>query len=468
VMRISADGTVLYGNAAAAAMLEQWGAKAGGSAPEAWRQKVREALASTRTLVEETQCGGALLSIVLAPIPEGPCVNLYGRDITEQRRAEEELRKSHDQLESLVVRRTAYLARTVEDLRLTEYRLAEAQRIAHVGNWDWDMVAGTLWWSDEVYRIFGLTPQQFGATYEAFLSYVHPDDRERVTQAVNEAIHGEEAYTIDHRVSRPDGSVCIVHEQAETMHDAAGKAVRMMGTVQDVTELRQKEAALRSLTLELQLAEERESRRIAHELHDSVAQMMAFARRELAHLEKSVPAEAARALAEVGGQLQKAVRQIRTLCFELSPSVLYDLGLMPALEDLAERFATERHIRCRIQGDAAAAAADNAVKVLLYRSVRELLTNVAKHAEASEVVVSVAESDGMAVVTVKDNGRGLEPSALSHRPSRQTGFGLASIRERLTHIGGRMDIVKGRRRGTQITLTAPLRPEGTASRAYPQ
>ncbi len=125
---------------------------------------------------------------------------------------------------------------TDEALRTSEARLAEAQRIAQMGNWVWHIDSNDLHWSDETYRIFGLAPQQFGATYEAFLGSVHPDDREFVEQAVYDALHRNKPYRIDHRVVRPDGSERIVHERAEVAFSETGEPVRMAGTVQDVTE----------------------------------------------------------------------------------------------------------------------------------------------------------------------------------------------------------------------------------------
>ncbi|MEW6544324.1 MAG: PAS domain-containing protein [Nitrospirota bacterium] len=132
-----------------------------------------------------------------------------------------------------------------EALRRSEASLANAQRIAHLGNWDWNIVTNELRWSDEIYRIFGLTPQEFGATYEAFLGSVHPDDREHVKQAVNDALYRHAPYGIDHRIVLPDGTVRTVHEQAEVTFDAQGRPIRMMGTVQDITEQRRLEEQLR-------------------------------------------------------------------------------------------------------------------------------------------------------------------------------------------------------------------------------
>ncbi len=136
-------------------------------------------------------------------------------------------------------------------LRTSEARLAEAQRIARMGNWVWHIDSNDLHWSDETYRIFGLAPQQFGATYEAFLGSVHPDDRELVEKSVNDALLRNKPYSIDHRVVRPDGSERIVHERAEVTFSETGEAVRMAGTVQDITErkLAQREIQASEATL---------------------------------------------------------------------------------------------------------------------------------------------------------------------------------------------------------------------------
>ncbi len=128
-------------------------------------------------------------------------------------------------------------------MRLSEARLAEAQRVAHLGHWEWDVPADTLVWSDEVYRIFGVGPDAFGGTFDAFLERVRPSDRRRVEQAVALALERGKPYSIDHGIVLPDGTVRTVHEQAEASFDAGGKPVRMLGTVQDVTERARAEAA---------------------------------------------------------------------------------------------------------------------------------------------------------------------------------------------------------------------------------
>jgi PAS domain S-box-containing protein len=123
-----------------------------------------------------------------------------------------------------------------DDLRRREARLREAERIVAVGHWELDLVRDELYWSDEIYRIFGLSPDEFGATYDAFLETVHPDDRDFVNQAYTNSVESRSAYDIVHRLLLRDGTMKYVREKCRTEYDAEGRPVRSLGTVQDVTE----------------------------------------------------------------------------------------------------------------------------------------------------------------------------------------------------------------------------------------
>ena len=140
------------------------------------------------------------------------------------------------QLELRIEERTDELTRTNRILRDSEARLARAQDIAHMGNWEWDIATGGLIWSDEIYRIFGRFPQEFEPTYEAFLNSIHPEDRQTVSDAVNDTVENDVPYSIVHRVVCPGGEEKIVQEIGQVLRDANGTALRMDGTVQDITQ----------------------------------------------------------------------------------------------------------------------------------------------------------------------------------------------------------------------------------------
>jgi len=165
------------------------------------------------------------------------------RDITDIKEAEIGLKEARDNLKKLVEKRTLKLRKAYKLLRESEKGLAEAQKMSRLGNWNWNIVSNKIYWSDEIYRIFGCSPQEFGATYDAFLSYVHPEDRNLVDDTVKEAFNGK-TYSIDHRIIRADGKERIVHEQGEVVFDRENVPVQMKGTVQDVTERKLAEKAL--------------------------------------------------------------------------------------------------------------------------------------------------------------------------------------------------------------------------------
>ncbi len=159
------------------------------------------------------------------------------------RRRTAELEKKNRQLEREVIERK----RSEEALKESRANLAEAQQVARMGSWTLDLTGDRLIWSDEIFRIFGLDAERFSPTYDAFLNAVHPDDRDAVQKAVSAALAQKKVYDLDHRILLPDGAERIVHEYAKVTCDASGAPVRMVGTVQDITERRQIEAELKRL-----------------------------------------------------------------------------------------------------------------------------------------------------------------------------------------------------------------------------
>ncbi|MGA7105468.1 MAG: PAS domain S-box protein, partial [Candidatus Deferrimicrobiaceae bacterium] len=141
-----------------------------------------------------------------------------------------------------------------DELQKNERRLRKSEEIAHIGSWELDLVSNKLSWSDEVYRIFGLTPQKFAATYEAFLEAVHPDDRKAVDAAYSKSLlENKDSYEIEHRIVRKStGEIRTVLEKCENIRDETGKIVRSVGMVQDITERKKTERKLELINEELE------------------------------------------------------------------------------------------------------------------------------------------------------------------------------------------------------------------------
>jgi PAS domain S-box-containing protein len=139
-----------------------------------------------------------------------------------------------------------------EALRYSQERYILAQRVANIGSWDWDVQTGKLRWSDTIEPMFGFAPGKFGATYEAFLDSVHPEDRQYVVDSVNACVEAGADYDIEHRIVWPDGTVRWVSETGDVFRDGRGKAIRMLGVVQDITERKRAEKALREYQQQLE------------------------------------------------------------------------------------------------------------------------------------------------------------------------------------------------------------------------
>jgi PAS domain S-box-containing protein len=143
--------------------------------------------------------------------------------------------KELEQKIKLLEKKIIELEGNKKTIQRSEERLKEAERIAKIGHWELDLVNNTLYWSDEIYRIFDLNPQEFGATYEAFLDTVHPDDRKAVDKAFTESVKKKSGYDIVHKLLLKNGKLKYVHEKCRTLYDEDGKPLRSLGTVQDIT-----------------------------------------------------------------------------------------------------------------------------------------------------------------------------------------------------------------------------------------
>jgi PAS domain S-box-containing protein len=377
-----------------------------------------------------------------------------------------ELEKHREHLEDLVAERTTELERinaqlmaeitdrerTQKQLEKSEARLAQAERIAHLGNWDWNIETNDLAWSDEIYRVFGLTPQQFGATYNAFLSYVHPEDRAFVEQSVNEALYQGKPYSIDHRIVLPSGLERLVHEEGEVTYDESGKPVRMLGTVLDITQHKRVEEELRALSHRLVRIQEEERRAIARELHDEIGQSLTVLRLMLERIAHSPKKGSGSILDEAQSVIKEVMMRVRKLSLELQPRMLDDLGLLPALLWHFERYSAQTQIHTNFQHSGLQRHLPQEVNTAAYRIVQEALTNVARYAEVNEVTIRAWANNDTLCLQIEDDGRGFDPATLANGSSS----GLFGMRERALALGGKLTVESAPGKGTQVTAELPI------------
>ncbi|MDY9927178.1 PocR ligand-binding domain-containing protein [Methanosarcina sp.] len=169
-------------------------------------------------------------------------------DITERKKAEEALKKTHENLEKLVKERTAELEKAYKSLKESEKGLAEAQKMAHIGNWSWDLITGEAYWSEEIYYIFGVNPQKSIPAYDELFNYIHPDDRNYVDAAIKKVIN-EKPFGIDYRIITANGKERTVHAESEVFFDPNNNPIQVKGIIQDITERKEAEKALANIEI---------------------------------------------------------------------------------------------------------------------------------------------------------------------------------------------------------------------------
>lgn len=212
---------------------------------------------------------------------------------------------------------------------------------------------------------------------------------------------------------------------------------------------------LRFMTAEMSRIEEQERHRIAYALHDQIGQVLALAKIKLELMD---PGDGfRREAAQISDLLDSAIRQTRTLTAELSPPILYELGLEAAVQSLCEEFQSCYRISFDFQDEGGAKPLRDELRTLLYQGVRELLVNIVKHSRASSVSVTVARDGEGIRITVTDNGIGFDCTARTFVTCKNGGFGLFSISERLDYLGGKLLVESAAGTGTTVTLLAPLR-----------
>jgi PAS domain S-box-containing protein len=265
---------------------------------------------------------------------------------------------------------------------------------------------------------------------------------------------------------RKDGSIFYARENAIAIRDKNGNICYYEGTVENITEQKQAEQKileyqkqLRSLASQLSLTEEQERRKLATALHDNIGQLLAISKIKQGALADKSPPETRETLNEIRKLTEQAIHYTRTLTFELSPPILYELGLPAAVEWLVEQIRQQHNIDVRFESDNSNPPLENDIRVLLFQAVRELLVNVAKHSQANRVNVSLRRENHKIRIAVEDNGIGMEPTQITTIGQTATGFGLFNIRERLDLLGGKMNIQSQAEKGTKITLLAPLKNE---------
>jgi PAS domain S-box-containing protein len=385
-------------------------------------------------------------------------VVLVFRDITERKKAEEELLES-------------------------EGRLNRSEVIAHLGSWELDLVKDKLSWSDEVYQIFGLKPQEFGATYEAFLQAVHPDDREAVDTAYSSSLReGRDTYEIEHRVVRKStGEIRIVYEKCEHIRDESGKIIRSIGMVQDITERKMMESQIEEYSKHLEsLVEERtkqlrDSERLAaigatagmvgHDIRNplqAITSDVYLAKTELATIsesdEKKNALDSLQEIEKNIDYINKIVADLQDFARPLNPRV-EETDIKQIIDNLLAKNSLPENVKVSVK-------VDNSVRKVLTDStyINRIMYNLVNNAvqampKGGKLTIQAYKESNDVVITVKDTGVGIPEEVkgklftpMFTTKSKGQGFGLAVIKRMTESLGGTVafDSIEGK--GTTFTV----------------
>jgi PAS domain S-box-containing protein len=373
------------------------------------------------------------------------------QDITERKQAERLLVNYNQALEQQVTERTLLLSQEIEERQRVEnaLRQSEEQRrltmdFTHIGSWNWNIVENATEWNDNHARLLGLVPSEVESGYQAWRDRVHPEDIERVEQAVVEALATHTDFEAEYRVIYPDGNVHWLVGRGRGIYNEAGQPLQMLGVILDISDRKRAEAA--------SILEERN--RMAREIHDTLAQsftgillQVGAATQVLADDLEAVQ-EHLEMLETIDELARTGLAEARRSVAALRPQFLEDGNLPSALHRLMVqmRATTETALLYESKGTAYPLPAE--IENHLLRIGQEALTNAIRYAEAGEIRLELVYEPTQCLLCIKDNGRGFRVGSI---PS-VGGYGLLGISERVEHMGAQLTIQSQPGQGTEILV----------------
>ncbi len=328
--------------------------------------------------------------------------------------------------------------------------------------WDWDLENNTLNWNDNFYLMLGYDKKSTAPHIDSWENSIHPEDRQRVVEGIRKAINDQEkVWSSEYRFLKADGGYIEIYDRGYLIANEAGKPVRMIGSMVDITvqkqvqeELSHSYKTIRELSEHLQNIREEERKNIAREIHDELGQQVTVMKMEITWLITKMQAEEPLVRQKMEGLLEllkETVSSIRRISSELRPSLLDDLGLRAAMEWHIREFGKRTGVKTSFSAFSGELELSDTIKVTFFRILQECLTNVARHAEASAVHIDIKYHNSLIVMTVSDDGKGMDLARLKHGKT----YGILGMQERARMIGGSYLIKSHPGKGTQISVKIP-------------
>jgi PAS domain S-box-containing protein len=351
--------------------------------------------------------------------------------------------------------------------------LAEAQQLAHLGSWEWNVETGAVTWSDELYRIWGHDPADFGPSYQRYLDQIHPEDRKRVEGAIRGAYASLEPFSFEHRIVWPDGQVRYVQSRGRVIASPQGTPLRLMGTAQDITDRKSVEAKL--VVGDRMVSVGTLAAGVAHEINNPLAYVMTNLDMIAEELEQQ-RAPALESLCQMVEEARNGAERVRRIVRDLRTFSRADeerrvaLDVRGVLDRAINMSFNEIRHRARLEIDYGEVPMVDADEARLGQVFINLLVNAAQalpdgHSERHKIRVTAGYSpSGGAEITISDTGAGIPPQLLNRifdpffttkAVGAGTGLGLSICHGIVTRLGGDIAVESEPGKGTMFTVRLP-------------
>lgn len=367
----------------------------------------------------------------------GEVVSIFD-DITEKKISEDALRESEERYRSFV-----------QNFKGIAFR--------------WSPDYKPIFFHGAVEEITGFTEQDFMEENNKWDDIIHPDDMHKILEQSDKIgiIPGYEE-EFEYRIIRKDGDIKWVNEYVQNICDDSGKITYIQATIYNVTmrkvaeeEVKESREQLRHLTVHMETAREEERKSIAFEIHDELGYALTAVKLDLAWLKTKIGKEETyvERLKAMADLVELMINKVRTISFQLRPSILDHFGLSAAIEWQAKEFQKRTSVRCKVDFFPKDIRLEEHLSITVFRIFQEAMTNITRHAEASRVDVSLSKTDTEILLVVKDNGKGITEDQINAKKS----LGLVGIREKTNSLGGDVEISGSPGMGTKVLIVVPLR-----------
>lgn len=350
-----------------------------------------------------------------------------------------------------------------EELNISNERYTLATKATNDAIWDRDLRTGLCFWGEGFYQLFGFKSTVKIRTGKFWETHIHPRDRERVLKGMQKFITRKDKglWLEEYRFKKADGNYALITDRAFLVFSKEGKVIRMVGSMQDVTEKKEMEERLLKQELNKQKliaqamvdAQEKERAEIGKELHDNINQILSTTKLYL-ELAKNDNNERLSLITRSAGNIHNAIHEIRNISRSLVPASIGDLGLQDSIIDLVESIKTTRaiHVEFYPVGNFDEKISDKA-KLMLFRIIQEQINNVLKHSGARNLIIELIleETENHIELSITDDGKGFNPEKVQKK-----GLGLSNIMSRADLFGGTVTLQSAPGRGCKLRVQVPV------------